>query len=454
MDLKWLLVRRIVVVAVACLAFGSAYSIFRTVVEAKRHNAQLAESVGLQLDLQLVRLKAALDMPKRFPDWDIITAHGLLPGQCVQLIDTKGAVVRSDCRGMDGIAFSTPDWFLSAYKYLLNSRNTAERPILYRGSRQGVVIADSSPVATAVQAWMTISSMLGLSAFLIFALSIMTFWVIDRALAPTKQIVAALNRLAQGELDTQLPTFQLSELNLISMVINSLSRDLTKATSDRAELARKLVDAQEQERLHIARELHDDIAQQLSAINAIAACLRRKVDRNDPSASKDIAELEEITSGLIVSLRKTLTYLRPSEIDDLGLAQSLRDLVERHNNLANGATRFTLDTNGNLADLSKEASAHIYRIIQEALTNAAKHANARNVEVRLNKYPDKRSDKIELAIDDDGCGTTSQGKAPLSGWGVIGMRERVIALSGHFAVGPRPEGGFGLRVEFHTQPGR
>lgn len=454
MDLKWFLVRRIVLVALACFAFGSAYSIYRTAIDARHQNEQLAESVGRQLELQLVRIQGALDVPKRFPDWDLVTTYALQPGQCAQLLDTNANVMRSSCEGVNTAAVSTPDWFFTAYKHLLNAGAPASRPISYRGNPHGMVIASSDPVATAAQAWSTISPMLGLSAFLIATLCVVTYWVIDRALAPTKEILAGLNKLAQGDLECRLPEFRLAELNRISEVFNTLSRDLSKATAERTELARKLVDAQEQERLHIARELHDDVAQQLSGINAVAACVRRKVNRNDATAAQDASELEVMTSELIVSLRKTLAYLRPSEIDDLGLIQSLRDLVEKHNNLSQGATRFSIDTKGDLTDLSKEASAHVYRIVQEALTNAAKHAQAHNVQVKLNKYRDNGADKIDLAVDDDGCGQTSQERSAMSGWGMIGMRERVLALSGRFAAGPNPAGGFGLRVEFLTQPGQ
>jgi two-component system, NarL family, sensor histidine kinase UhpB len=454
MDLKWLLVRRIVLVALACFVFGSAFSIYRTAIEAKQQNQLLAESVGRQLDLQLVRIQTALDIPKRFPDWDLVTTYALQPGQCVQLLDEKGAVLRSSCEGVNSAAVATPDWFYFAYTHLLDAEAPVSRPISYRGAPHGEVIASSDAVASVAKAWNTISPMLGLSAFLIATLCAVTYWVIDRALAPTKDVLAALNRLAQGDLDFRLPAFQLAELRRISDVFNAVSQDLAKAMADRAELARKLVDAQERERLHIARELHDDVAQQLSAVNAVAACVRRKIQRNDPSASQDASELEAMTSELIASVRNTLAYLRPSEIDDLGLIQSLRDLVEKHNDLARGTTRFSLEMDGDLAALSKEASAHVYRIVQEALTNAAKHAQAHKVEVKINKSRQQGSDRIELTIDDDGCGMTSQAKSNLSGWGMIGMRERVLALSGRFAAGPNPSGGFGLRVEFLAEPGQ
>ena len=178
MDLKWLLVRRIVLVALACFVFGSAFSIYRTAIDVQRQNNQLADSVGRQLDLQLVRIQTALDIAKRFPDWDLVTTYALQPGQCVQLIDMKGAVLRSSCEGVNHAAVSAPEWFISAYKYFLNAEASASRPLQYRGEPQGMVVASSDPVATAAQAWTTISPMLGLSAFLIATLCVVTYWVI------------------------------------------------------------------------------------------------------------------------------------------------------------------------------------------------------------------------------------------------------------------------------------
>jgi signal transduction histidine kinase len=452
MDLKWLLVRRIVLVALACFIAGSAFTVVAIGHNVKRQNEQLADSVGRQLALQLVRIGTFIDTPQRFPDWEMVTSFVLQPGQCIQFLDVNALITRSSCQGVNTAAITAPDWFLAAHRKFLDAKASASYAISYRGKQYGTVVTSSEPLATANQAWTTIAPMLGLSAALIAALCMVTYWVIDRALAPTKEILGGLNRLARGELECRLPAFRLAELNRISEVFNALSHDLFKATADRSELARKLVDAQEQERRHIARELHDDVAQRLSGINAVAACVRSKVNRNDFSATQDAAELEAMTSELMISLRKTLAYLRPPEIDDLGLIQSLRNLVEKYNSLAQGGTRYTLETNGDLEDLSSEASAHVYRIVQEALNNAARHADASNVNVMLLKFRDSGADKIELAVDDDGCGGASQNTSTFGGWGMIGMRERVLALSGRFAAGPKPSGGFAVRVEFLARP--
>jgi two-component system sensor histidine kinase UhpB len=450
-DLKWLLVRRITLVALACFLAGSAIALYVTASEARRQNADLVELAGRQLDLQLSRIDRSTDIPKRFPDWDLVTSYSLLPGQCVEYRGADATLQRSSCAGVDTASASTPWWFYEAYRSFINHNLTALKRISYRGAYQGTVVAAYDPVATAQQAWSTIAPLLGLSATLVAALCLVTYLVVDRALLPATEILSGLNRLAHGDLTYRLPSFRLAELNRISAVFNALSEDLSKATSERTELARRLVDTQEQERRHIARELHDEIAQKLAALNLLAASIRTGAQRDAPPLVDEVRELEKIASGLMRSLRRTLAYLRPQEIDDLGLVQSLKALVEQHNKSADGCTSFSIETAGEVGQLTAETSAHVYRIVQEALINASKHANARNVKVLLSQLADAAQERISLSVVDDGVGPSLDEKPLLSGGsGIIGMRERVVALSGKFAAGPLPSGGFGLQVEFPT----
>lgn len=442
MDLKWLLVRRVTLVALGCLFVGSAFAIWQTNREAKRQNIELADSVGRQLELQL-----ALRTP--FPEWDLVTSYALRPGQCVQLLDTALAVKRSSCAGVNTAAIGTPHWFFKTYSSLIDSTATVERDVSYRGVSQGRVRTSFDPVATAGAVWSTVAPLLGLSAPLIGMLCLVAYFVIDRALRPTHQILAGLNRLTAGELAYRLPVFRLRELNSISEGLNTLSDELGRANKERAELARRLVDAQEQERRHIARELHDEVAQKLSALSALAACVRTSAQLGDPALVREAVDLEKMASNLMVMLRKTLTHLRPQDIDDLGLVASLEGLVAEHNENACGRTRYSLKTRGDIEQLRPETSAHVYRIIQEALNNAAKHARARNVEVALDRLDVSGSEMIELSVINDGCEQEkSDRRLQHAGVGLIGMRERVLALSGDLKVGPLPDGGFGLRVEF------
>jgi signal transduction histidine kinase len=451
MDLKWLLVRRITLVALACLLAGSALAIYLTAREAQRHNVELADTVGRQLDLQLSRIGRSTDVPARFPDWDLVAGMSLRPGQCIEMRGVDGAIKRSSCAGVDAGASIAPRWFVGAYQLLLGGELSASRAIIHRGTSQGTVFVAYDPADIASRAWASILPLLGFSAIFVAALCVVTYFVIDRALRPARDVLVGLNRLARGDLTYRLPAFRLAELNRISEVFNGLSADLYNATAERTELARRLVDTQEEERRHIARELHDEIAQKLAALNALAAVLRTRAQREAPDLAPDAKELERTTSALMLTVRRTLTYLRPQEIDDLGLVQSLRALVAEHNENARGATRYSIEIDGAMDQLRAETSAHVYRIVQEALTNASKHAKARNVTVLLSRNAASGNETITLSVVDDGPGVAAGEKSsPPAGSGMIGMRERVVALSGKFDAGPLASGGFRLQVEFPT----
>lgn len=449
MTLKWLLVRRITLVAIACLFAGSLIAIYRVSSMARDQNEELAQSVSRQLNLQLLRIDTMLDIQKRFPDWDLVTSYALQPGQCVQLLKKDGSEWKSSCSGIDTVSNPSPQWFMDAYRYFVGAEMPASRPVSYRNRVAGSIVATFNPAAIAGEMWHTIAPVFGFSAFLVAVLCIVTYCVIDRALRPTTEILDRINRLAKGDLSSRLPAFRLVEINRISEVFNALVADLKQTSSERAELARRLVDAQEQQRRHIARELHDEIAQKLSALNALAACLRIAVQRDATELEGEARALEDMASSLMIALRKTLTYLRPQEIDDLGLLPSLEGLVATYNTEAKGRTRYTIEASGDIEDLNSETRAHVYRIIQEALNNAAKHANAENVKVTLNQIRNAAGEKIELAVTDDGVGPMRDAKyKTFSGSGLIGMRERVLALSGSLDAGPRAQGGFGLHVQF------
>ncbi|SDP37982.1 HAMP domain-containing protein [Filomicrobium insigne] len=450
MDLKWLLVRQITMVALACFCAGSALALYTTAREAGRQNQHLVELTSRQLDLQLSRIDRSTDIPKRFPDWNVVTSYALRPGQCVEFQGPDGSVQRSSCAGFDSTSIRAPKWFNNFYKFLTSDQLTGSRSVTYRGTHRGTIVVAYDPVAMAANAWSTIAPLLSLSAALIAVLCLVTYLVVGRALRPAKEILAGLNRLGRGDLTCRLPSFRLAELDRISEVFNTLSEELSKATSDRAELARRLVDAQEQERRHIARELHDEIAQKLAAFNALAASIRTSAQNDAPVLVEEAKKLEEMASGLMKSVRLTLTYLRPQEIDDLGLIQSLRALVEQHNRSALGRTKYSIETDGDVENLRAETSAHVYRIIQEALTNASKHANARMVKVLLSRVGGNGQEGVRLSVIDDGTGPMHDERTSLAGSGLIGMRERVFALSGKFTAGPLPSGGFGLQVEFST----
>ena len=125
--------------------------------------------------------------------------------------------------------------------------------------------------------------MLGLTALVIGAICILQYGAMSRVLRPTKDILAGLDRLARGDLSSRLPRFQLIELQRISEAFNTLAANLERTTREKKELAAKLVDQQEQERLDLARDLHDELAQSLTAMSAVAASIKATAESECPA---------------------------------------------------------------------------------------------------------------------------------------------------------------------------
>jgi signal transduction histidine kinase len=247
--------------------------------------------------------------------------------------------------------------------------------------------------------------------------------------------------LARGDLSYRLPKFRLIELQRISEVFNTLAAGLERTTRERTALAARLVDGQEQERRHLARELHDELAQNLSAISARAASIKATAETECPGLLSEANSLSQTSMAMMKTLRSTLQALRPPEIDDFGLAASLASLAKAQERRAAGKLKILVDVEGNLQGLPPTAASHVYRIVQEGLTNIGKHANASRARVALDirpKLPERAASQrrwMALTIEDNGCGAVERREGVEShGFGLVGMRERVMALGGQLDV--------------------
>ena len=194
-------------------------------------------------------------------------------------------------------------------------------------------------------------------------------------------------------------------------------------------LTRKLIAVQDEERRHLARELHDEFGQSLSAIAAQAAAAAHTAERECPPLLEECRGISRTTAHMMETLRGALVRLRPPDVEELGLTLSLESLVASWNGFEKGRTRFDIAVIGEVDDLPPSVCASLYRIAQEAITNAAKHARpgACNCVSRQDEAD------IVLSVEDDGEAAGSD-LAPKAGMGLLGMQERVVSLGGtlHF----------------------
>src|SRR6202012_1369688 len=172
-----------------------------------------------------------------------------------------------------------------------------------------------------------------------------------RALRPTHAIRAGLTQLAANDLSARLPSFDLAELSAISDVFNTLAQKLEATLAERNALTRKLIAVQDEERRHLARELHDEFGQSLTAIAAQAAAAAHTAERECAPLYEECRGILRTTAGMMATLRGALVRLRPPDIEELGLVQSLESLVGSWNGIEKGHTRFDIAITGSIGDL-------------------------------------------------------------------------------------------------------
>jgi two-component system, NarL family, sensor histidine kinase UhpB len=453
LNLKSSLTLRVVAVALVCFVIAAALALLGTYRDVRNLNDHVADLLVRQLQTQLSRIEINKDLAARFPDLDLVTQALQSPGQCVQYVKSDGTIARSSCIGFNRYVGKPPDWFGALCDLIPAARSDVVRPVSYHGSSHGTVVVTIESAAIAAAIWKEVSGLLGLTGLLIGAICILQYGAITRALRPTKDILAGLDRLARGNLSCRLPNFRLIELQRISEVFNKLAANLERTTREKTELAAKLVDNQERERLDLARDLHDELAQNLSAMSAVAASIKATAETECPALVPEAKNLSQTSMAMMRSLRTTLRTLRPPEIDDFGLATSLSTLARDQERLANRQLKISLEIDGDLGVLPRTAASHVYRIVQEGLTNINKHAHASHVRVALSVDPNVGEQStsqrhwLALKIENDGCGTVERGiAAEGGGLGLIGIRERVTALGGTLDVIDLGDKGFRLHA--------
>ncbi len=245
--------------------------------------------------------------------------------------------------------------------------------------------------------------------------------------------LAPLDRLIKGmnQVDLERPNQRLAPMGDVAVrrLVDSFNAMLTRLELERARSNAAALAGQEAERRRIAQELHDEIGQGLTVV---LLGLKQVVDRAPADIAEELRLVQDTARSSLDEVRSVARRLRPGELEDLGLISALAAL----------ATDFSTHTGAHvhrrftpaLPSLTAEAELVIYRVAQEALTNAARHAGADTVEMSLSR----QGDTVVLRVVDNGCGVS--GDVLDEGAGIRGMRERALLVNGQLAVG-QPAGG-------------
>ncbi|GGQ79063.1 HAMP domain-containing sensor histidine kinase [Streptomyces flaveolus] len=216
-------------------------------------------------------------------------------------------------------------------------------------------------------------------------------------------------------------------------LIRTFNAMLDRLEHERATSSARVLLAQEAERRRIAQELHDEVGQSMTAILLV---LGRAADDADQPLRDELHQAQEITRESLDEVRRLVRRLRPGVLDDLGLISALTSLT--HDFATHTGLRVTRRFEADLPALDHETELVLYRVAQESLTNAARHADAERLEVSLGRA----DDAVVLTITDDGRGI----EAACEGAGIRGMRERALLIGAALDITSAPGAGTRIRL--------
>ena len=312
----------------------------------------------------------------------------------------------------------------------------ATRAIGYRGRPTGRIAAWPEAEAAAARAWAQVRVAAGLALGMAGAMALLGGLAAARLLAPAGRIVRGLREIEAGDGASPMPRFGAREFDRIAAAFNAMAARLSEARAERAALTRRLFQVQEEERQALARDLHDEFGQCLTATRALADSIAADAAGDRPNLCADARAIVTIAARMMEILRGALARLEPPDLAELGLEGSLRSLVAGWRGQARPAPDFHIDVKGDLAGMSLSASANLYRIAQEFLTNAVRHGRPSRIFVRILRADDGLR-PVTLVVDDDGGGGS---RVPAPGRGLLGIQARVAALGGSLSIIPTGSG--------------
>jgi two-component system sensor histidine kinase UhpB len=411
---------------------------------------QLAQ---LLLDVQRVIASSTSAAEARFAaTGEIHRAHDLRHVR-VSLIDDTGALLATSPTDEPQVGRLT--------RVLLSPGEPAilTYPLAYHSIALGEIHVASNPLSEFAEIEQRVGRDLAVLAGVLLAMSAAIYRMVRKGLQPIAQVQSALASLQAGRLDTRLSRFPLKDMDDISQRFNRCAAALQEGAAQRRDLNRRIIEAEEEERKRLARELHDELGQSLTAIKVDAAYIAREAAGSAPKIVDSARAIESISANIMELIRSMLARLRPHGLETVGLRETLQDLVAGWQVRVSDRFQCTLNIQGNVDVLTPELNITVYRLIQECLTNAVRYSRARTITIDLS-LQEERANPARVLLDVTESALTPSGVAAgTSGSGLSGMRERVEALGGELQINIDSGGGLSLRawlpaVSFCAQPAR
>lgn len=269
--------------------------------------------------------------------------------------------------------------------------------------------------------------------------------LLRRRFTPLERLIEEMEKVDLSRPGPLLPASidGVGETEEVERIELAFLRMMRRLEAERRRAGSAALQAQEEERARVARDLHDEVNQSLTGL-----LLRLEAAREaaPPQLEAELAETKALANQAMRELLSLARQLRPTALDDLGLAAAVAGQVDQ---LAHGEIEAEFAAEGDLSDLGDDAQLVVYRVAQEALSNAARHSGAGQVEVSLAR---RENGGVELEVADDGRGFAFDESE--SGLGIAGMRERALLIGGELTIESRPGRGTTVRLAVPGESGR
>ena len=267
---------------------------------------------------------------------------------------------------------------------------------------------------------------------------------VQRVVGPITRMAAYARLVAAGDYTVHVPSSPIRELRDMADAFNEMVEQIARYQAGLRQYVAAITKSQEEERRRIARDLHDDTIQALIAIGQRLELARDLIYESPDEAGDQLRDLRKMVTRTIESVRAFSRDLRPTTLEDLGLVPALQYLV--NNLIQRDGTDASLDVEGSPEGLPPDLEVTIYRIVQEALTNVRRHAQASQVQVRAQFLPHLviitvRDNGIGFEVPDDVTELAHQGN-----YGLVGLRERAQLFGGQLIITSQPGAGTEVQV--------
>ncbi len=318
--------------------------------------------------------------------------------------------------------------------------------------QQGQLVVSTNPTRAILDGWDNLRDIMLVQITLLALADLLIFWLVGRWIAPLERIERGLSEIEQGDHHVRLPPLPGKEAGQMGRAFNRMAQaveDNIQVRQASAEAQARL-DAQreftmllhariEEERAALARELHDELGQSLTAIRSIAKSMMQHPDVSGGPLERHAQMLFDTAGMTSDAMRRMIPRLRPIQLEGMGLVDAVRDLLtETQQNHPD--VKFELSVGDALPPLDDALELSAYRIVQEAVTNVVRHAQATRAQVSLGL----EGKQLMLSIVDNGKGSASLQRE--GHYGVRGMQERASAHGGDVTFRPASGGGLEVRV--------